>query len=431
MVLAKAPVAGRVKTRLCPPLSANEAAEVARAALLDTLEAVAGCSATRRILALDGSAGSWIPRGFEVIPQRGTGLAERLAAAWSDAGGHGLQIGMDTPQVTAALLDSCLRATARPGVTASLGLAADGGWWALGLNAAWGNDVFSGVPMSTARTGSEQLASLRAAGHQVAALPILRDVDRIDDATAVATLAPDTRFRRGSQVYGSGGVLTATALTAEPGSCWPSQLFAGPTGVAIGLHLMGAGVVALPVDRWHRTPSTGELDVLSRAVGPVLDVGCGPGRHVVALLRQGRLALGIDNSPAAVAVARRRGAPAVRASVFGDVPGAGGWETALLLDGNIGIGGDPVALLHRLRCVVAPSGGVLAEVEPAHIRPGRFHARVEHAGVIGQAFPWARVGWPQVAGLAAATGYAVEELWESEGRWFAHLRCTSSRAEAA
>src|SRR5205823_333854 len=82
-----------------------------------------------------------------------------------------------------------------------------------------------------------------------------------------------------------------------------------------------------------------------RAVGPVLDVGCGPGRHVLALARRGVLAVGVDVTPAAVRYARARGAPVFRGSVFAAVPGVGHWRTALLLDGNIGIGGRPVVLL--------------------------------------------------------------------------------------
>jgi hypothetical protein len=194
--MAKAPVPGRVKTRLCPPLSPVEAASVAEAALADTLSAVTGCGADRRLLALDGEPGLWTPPGFTVIPQRGEGFAARLAAAWFDAGGPGVQIGMDTPQVTSDLLDACLAATDAPAVTATLGLAADGGWWALGLDKGWDVDVFAGVPMSTPVTGARQRASLLAAGHRVGDLPVLVDVDTIDDARHVAQKAPASRFAR-------------------------------------------------------------------------------------------------------------------------------------------------------------------------------------------------------------------------------------------
>jgi glycosyltransferase A (GT-A) superfamily protein (DUF2064 family) len=194
LVLAKAPVPGRVKTRLCPPLSPLEAAEVAAAALADTLTAVAGCGATRRVLALDGEPGDWLPPGFSVVAQQGATLNQRLAAAWAVTAGHGLQIGMDTPQVTPALLDHCLAVTAEPGTTASLGLAEDGGWWALGLSGRWDRDVFAGVTMSSPTTGVAQLEALRRAGHRVGELPVLRDIDRVEDLEAVAAAAPAARF---------------------------------------------------------------------------------------------------------------------------------------------------------------------------------------------------------------------------------------------
>jgi glycosyltransferase A (GT-A) superfamily protein (DUF2064 family) len=196
LVMAKSPVAGRSKTRLCPPLSLEEAARVAEGALADTLEAVARCGAGRRILALDGPPGNWIPPGFEIIVQRGRSFDRRLAAAWSDAAGPGLQIGMDTPQLSPGLLDHCLELASLPGATASLGRAADGGWWAIGLADRWDVDVFTGVPMSTAGTFEAQWTRLRACAHRVRALPELRDVDTIDDATAVAGLLPGSRFAR-------------------------------------------------------------------------------------------------------------------------------------------------------------------------------------------------------------------------------------------
>jgi uncharacterized protein len=194
LVMAKAPVPGKVKTRLCPPLTPSQAAQVAEAALADTLDAVARCHAERKILALDGGAGDWLPEGIEVIPQRGDTFDQRLAAAWADAGGPGIQIGMDTPHVSADLLDRCLEMTFRPGTTASLGRAADGGWWAIGLARSWCIDVFTGVPMSTPATATIQLMRLKAAGHVVAQLPWLNDVDNIDDALLVAESAPGSRF---------------------------------------------------------------------------------------------------------------------------------------------------------------------------------------------------------------------------------------------
>lgn len=189
-MVAKAPVPGRVKTRLCPPLDPAEAARVAEAALADTLDAVARCGADRRILALDGRPGPWLPPGFEVVPQVRGPLGVRLAAAWRHAGGPGLQLGMDTPQVTPSLLDDALGRLTDDG--ALLGPAEDGGWWALGLGH-WRRGVFDGVPMSTAHTGARQAERLRSLGLTVTPLPVLRDLDTAADAVAVAEAAPGSR----------------------------------------------------------------------------------------------------------------------------------------------------------------------------------------------------------------------------------------------
>ena len=199
LVMAKSPVPGRVKTRLCPPCTPAEAAALAEAALADTLEAVAGCGAGRRILALDGAPGPWLPPGFEVMAQCQGSLNRRLTHAWATAGGPGVQIGMDTPQVTAADLDHALGAL--DASTAVLGHAADGGWWAIGLRRTDGR-VFRGLPMSTARTGRAQEARLRALGLDVALLPTLVDLDTIDDLAHVIAAAPDTHTARMAAILG-------------------------------------------------------------------------------------------------------------------------------------------------------------------------------------------------------------------------------------
>jgi uncharacterized protein len=193
LVVAKAPVPGRVKTRLCPPCSPDEAAAIAAAALADTLEAVAASRASRRILALDGEPGEWLPPGFEVVGQGAGNLAQRLTRSWLVAGGPGVQIGSDTPQVTAAHIDDALcHLEVSP---SALGLAADGGWWAIALRQPR-EDVFVRIPMSTADTGRHQLDRLRALGLEPAELPLLRDIDRFSDATAVAALVPGSRTAR-------------------------------------------------------------------------------------------------------------------------------------------------------------------------------------------------------------------------------------------
>lgn len=187
LVMAKSPRPGRVKTRLCPPCTPAEAAALAAAALADTLAAVAGCGAERRIVALDGPPGPWLPPGFTVVPQGGGDFNRRLAHAWRTAGGPGLQIGMDTPQATAADLDDALATLDR--ADAALGHAADGGWWAIGLRRA-DPAVFAGVPMSRSNTGRRQEARLRALGLDVVLLPTLVDLDTIHDLPAVVAAAP-------------------------------------------------------------------------------------------------------------------------------------------------------------------------------------------------------------------------------------------------
>ena len=188
MVIAKAPVAGRVKTRLVPPFTPAEAAQLAEAALADTLDAVARVPAARRVLVLDGEPGPWRPAGFEVVPQVGGGLDERLAAAFGQARGPALLVGMDTPQVTPELLAVDWR-----GTDAWFGPALDGGFWALGLREP-DPALLRGVPMSVPHTGEVQRRRLLDAGLRVRLLPELRDVDSAADAVAVAAACPAGRF---------------------------------------------------------------------------------------------------------------------------------------------------------------------------------------------------------------------------------------------
>jgi len=197
LVMAKNPVPGRVKTRLTPPYSQVAAADLAGAALLDTLDAVCATPARRRLLVLDDDPVVPVPAGVELMTQRGGPLDERLenalADAWSVAGLPMLLVGMDTPQVTAAELTGAARALLAPGVDAVLGPAADGGFWAIGLRR-WQPGLVAGVSMSRAGTGAEQLSRLRSAGLRVDLLPVQHDVDTAEDVVLVARAAPETRF---------------------------------------------------------------------------------------------------------------------------------------------------------------------------------------------------------------------------------------------
>lgn len=192
IVLAKEPVVGRVKTRLCPPCSPHQAAALAEAALSDTLTAVTAVPA-RRVLVLAGRAGSWLPAGIAVLPQRGDGLAERLAAAFADVGGPALLIGMDTPQLSARLLRGALGVLGDRHVDAVLGPTEDGGYWAIGLREPCAR-VFSGIPMSRDDTCARQRQRLSELGLRTVELPRLRDVDHMEDAHVVAGLVPGSRF---------------------------------------------------------------------------------------------------------------------------------------------------------------------------------------------------------------------------------------------
>jgi uncharacterized protein len=202
LVITKAPVPGRSKTRLTPPCTPEQAAGIASAAVGDTLDAVRAAPVARRVVALDGPPGHLDLDGFTVFAQPEGELGTRLAAAFADAmaeaTGPTLLIGMDTPQVTADLLDRCAEQleAAGPG-SAVLGTAPDGGWWALGLHSAAPAEVLATVPMSREDTGERTRAALEGAGLTVTDLPELTDIDHFPDALAVAAeCGPHSRTSR-------------------------------------------------------------------------------------------------------------------------------------------------------------------------------------------------------------------------------------------
>ncbi len=180
-------------------------------------------------------------------------------------------------------------------------------------------------------------------------------------------------------------------------------------------------IVELDLDRWHDVPRREELELLDRVRAPVVDLGCGPGRHVVALGQRGVPALGIDAAPSAVAAARRRGALVLERSIFDRIPGAKRWGTVLLLDGNIGIGGDPGALLRRAAGLLRRDGIVLVELGGPTSPTRSMEVRMERAAARSAPFPWAVVGLGTIDELAGANGLRVDESWEGGGRWFSQL----------
>ena len=202
VVIAKAPVPGRSKTRLCPPCTPRQAADLAEAALIDTLAAVTAVRGERRrLVVLEGPAGDWVPDDFEVHGQRSGGLDNRLAGAFAAAGAPALLVGMDTPQLEPRHVERGLAELERPGIDAVLGRAPDGGYWAIGLRRP-DRHVFQGVPMSTADTGAAQRRRLDELRLEVAELEELRDVDTIADARAVAAERPGSRFARSLESMG-------------------------------------------------------------------------------------------------------------------------------------------------------------------------------------------------------------------------------------
>ena len=195
--------------------------------------------------------------------------------------------------------------------------------------------------------------------------------------------------------------------------------------MALGVVLRADDGIALPLDpaRWHAEASSEETTMLAGLKGPVLDVGCGPGRLVLALARLGVAALGVDPAIGAVEVAQRRGAAVLPRSVFDPLPGQGRWGTVLLADGNIGIGGNPLRLLRRCRELLNPSGTVVVELEPPGTAWRHHRARLEDGAHHGPWFSWAVVGVDGIDMLAAASGLVVRSVQESAGasRWFAAL----------
>ncbi|HVM27808.1 MAG TPA: class I SAM-dependent methyltransferase [Mycobacteriales bacterium] len=211
---------------------------------------------------------------------------------------------------------------------------------------------------------------------------------------------------------------------ADPGallSDWMTGAVTGDTRLQPRLLRLADGhLLPLDVERWAGPASAADATLLERASGPVLDVGCGPGRLTAALHGAGVEVLGLDVLPAVPVLARRAGAPVHVGDVFAPLPREDGWRTVLLADGNLGIGGDPARLLRRLAELLAPDGVVLAELHPGSgERRGRV--RLEALGSASTWFPWSLVAPDAVPALAERSGLAVVEQWSAGGRPFAAL----------
>jgi SAM-dependent methyltransferase len=203
----------------------------------------------------------------------------------------------------------------------------------------------------------------------------------------------------------------------------PMRLYADSLGrrAAARLRLTDGAVMPLPLDLYLDPADPRDERLLEGIRGPVLDVGCGPGRHLHTLAARGVFALGVDLSPAAAELARGRGANVVVGSIFGELPGSGSWRTALLLDGNIGIGGDPGRLLRRIGALLREDGELLVELGAPGGATGSMRVRIETDDDASSWFSWARVAIGDADRVARSEGFEVRERWSLDGRWFARF----------
>ncbi|MFZ0832826.1 MAG: class I SAM-dependent methyltransferase [Mycobacterium sp.] len=180
----------------------------------------------------------------------------------------------------------------------------------------------------------------------------------------------------------------------------------------------------LPVHQWlggHGADEAFDDAVVALCTGPTIDLGCGPGRLVARLVRRGIPALGVDQSATAVGLARRNGAPALHRDVFGPLPGTGRWQTVLLADGNVGLGGDPRRILARTAELLMPGGRCLAEFDPTTTGVMISWVRLESSDTIGPWFRWASVGVDVAGRLADQAGLSIKEIHQIGGRVVAAL----------
>lgn len=201
-----------------------------------------------------------------------------------------------------------------------------------------------------------------------------------------------------------------------------SEIFADALrGIPCSVRGVYAEEELLPVHHWLRPADRADRVVLSHCEGVTMDVGCGPGRMSAHLREQGHAVLAVDIVPEAVEQARQRGVPALRRNVFDPMPGEGRWDTVLLADGNIGIGGEPDALLRRCAELLEPGGRLVVDLAAPGTGMKTHEARLVSEGRRTSIFPWAQVGADAVEPLARQAGLQVSRLREHHGRWFAVL----------
>lgn len=211
--------------------------------------------------------------------------------------------------------------------------------------------------------------------------------------------------------------MTVVPLSSSYAAVFSSALRGAPCDV-VGL---GAESQPLPVAEWTRPVDAADRALLAECRGETLDIGCGPGRMTRALAERGHAVLGIDVVPEAIRLSRERGALAILRNVFDSVPGEGRWSTALLADGNIGIGGDPHVLLARVSALLAPGGRVVVDLAAPGTGIRTRAVRLETAKLRSRTFPWSVVGADAIGALAVSAGLSVLALNSYGDRWFAVL----------
>ena len=348
IVIAKAPVPGRSEDAAVAAVHAGRGGALAEAALRRHARRGPGDAGRPARARARGPGRRWLPRRLEVIAQRGGGLDERLASAFEDVGGPALLVGMDTPQVTpASSPQACVRLGA--GTDAVLGPAPDGGYWA--------HRPAGAATRAASRRADEHRDTCRAQ------LARLRRTACACAAAGAARRRPDRRRSRGRRPCAQGALRLGARAT---GRMTARRLFGAPRRrLASPCARRRGRVPPLAVDGWLGLCRSRGRACARGARGPVLDVGCGPGRHVGALARRGVLGGGGRRIPGRDPPRSPPWRGGVGAVDLRSPPGRGQWGTALLLDGNIGIGGDRTAAAPTRRTAPA-AGEVLVELE----RPG-------------------------------------------------------------
>ena len=352
---------------------------------------------------------------LHVVEQRGDDFSARLANAIVDAAAAAgarpvLLIASDTPQVTAGLLTECAEALLETDVV--FGLARDGGWWVLGvtdpamadcLNT--DSDVALGYRSRNAGSVARQGFSREAGGRAVGRRHRRRRGTR---PGRMRTRQPVRPRDQGC------GALTCWAISTT-GRWTASGAGSATTTVGCVSCRCAAGWAVSTPTALSTTRCSGSVS------GPTIDLGCGPGRLVARLVERGVPALGVDQSATAVGLARRSGAPALLRDVFEPLPGTGRWQTVLLADGNVGLGGDPWRVLRRAGELLRRGGSCIVEFDSASTGVDAGWVRLESSRTIGPWFRWASVGIDCAARLAEDVGMALTGIHPIGNRVVASL----------